>query len=81
MAHNIQSNSKDSKVPILPSGAGHDAVAMTKLTRRVAMLWLRCRDGVSHSPLEYVTARDVAEGGMALFHFLDQETTPTPLSV
>ena len=63
-------------VPILPSGAGHDAMNMVTLTPRVAMLWLRCRDGVSHSPLEYVTSRDIAEGGMALFHYLEDELLP-----
>ena len=73
---NKADNVQPGTVAILPSGAGHDAMAMTKLTPQVAMLWLRCRDGVSHSPLEYVTERDVAEGGMALFHFLEEELLP-----
>ena len=43
----------------LPSGAGHDAVAMAALTD-VAMLFVRCRDGISHHPAESVEPADVA---------------------
>lgn len=39
------------------SGAGHDAVAMATLTP-VAMLFVRCAEGVSHSPRESITATD-----------------------
>jgi len=42
----------------LASGAGHDAVVMSRLTE-VAMLFVRCKDGVSHSPAESVTEDDV----------------------
>jgi allantoate deiminase len=37
----------------LPSGAGHDAVILSQLCP-VAMLFVRCRDGLSHHPDEYV---------------------------
>ena len=37
----------------LPSGAGHDAVSVAQLTD-VAMLFVRCRDGISHHPDESV---------------------------
>jgi allantoate deiminase len=43
----------------LPSGAGHDAVALSELTA-VAMLFVRCAGGVSHHPAEAVDAGDVA---------------------
>jgi allantoate deiminase len=43
----------------LPSGAGHDAVALADLTR-VAMLFVRCAGGVSHHPDESVEVGDVA---------------------
>ncbi len=43
----------------LPSGAGHDAVALSELTG-VAMLFVRCAGGVSHHPDESVEAADVA---------------------
>jgi allantoate deiminase len=37
----------------LPSGAGHDAVILSQLCP-VAMLFVRCRDGLSHHPDEFV---------------------------
>jgi allantoate deiminase len=43
--------------PRLPSGAGHDAVAMAALCP-AAMLFVRCRDGVSHHPAESITEAD-----------------------
>jgi allantoate deiminase/N-carbamoyl-L-amino-acid hydrolase len=43
----------------LPSGAGHDAVMFDGVTD-VGMLFVRCGNGgISHSPLETVTAADV----------------------
>jgi allantoate deiminase len=41
------------------SRAGHDGMAVSQLTR-IAMLFLRCRGGVSHHPDESVRASDVA---------------------
>jgi allantoate deiminase len=41
----------------LPSGAGHDAVALSALCP-VAMLFVRCAGGLSHHPAEAVTAED-----------------------
>lgn len=41
----------------LPSGAGHDAMAMARLCPS-AMLFVRCEKGISHSPLENMTERD-----------------------
>ena len=43
----------------LPSGAGHDAVALSELTA-TAMLFVRCAGGVSHNPAEAVSVEDVA---------------------
>ena len=43
----------------LPSGAGHDAVALSALTG-TAMLFVRCAGGVSHHPDESVEVADVA---------------------
>ena len=44
----------------LPSGAGHDAMLMAGFTD-TAMLFVRCKDGVSHDPAESVEATDVQE--------------------
>jgi len=42
----------------IPSGAGHDAMAFADITD-TAMLFVRCRDGISHHPDESVTVEDV----------------------
>ena len=47
------------KVLQLPSGAGHDAVAISAICP-VAILFVRCKGGISHNPAEAVTAGDVA---------------------
>jgi allantoate deiminase len=44
----------------LGSGAGHDAVTASQLTPEVAMLFVRCKDGISHNPAESVREEDVA---------------------
>ena len=41
----------------LASGAGHDAVAMAALCP-VAMLFVRCKGGISHNPAESITVED-----------------------
>ena len=46
-------------VPALPSGAGHDAAVMARACP-VAMLFVRCKGGVSHHPEESVETSDVA---------------------
>jgi allantoate deiminase len=42
---------------LLPSGAGHDAIALAALCP-VAMLFVRCKGGISHNPAEQITAQD-----------------------
>jgi allantoate deiminase len=42
----------------LPSGAGHDAAQMTTLTS-ITLLFVRCKEGLSHHPDESVTEEDV----------------------
>jgi len=41
----------------LSSGAGHDAVAMANLCPS-AMLFVRCKGGISHNPAESITVED-----------------------
>lgn len=57
------------EIPKLMSGAGHDAMAISHLTK-VAMLFVRCRGGVSHSPVEYVLDNDVWAAGITILEFL-----------
>jgi allantoate deiminase len=45
--------------PSIPSGAGHDAVTLSDHVP-VAMLFVRCKGGISHNPAESVTTEDVA---------------------
>ncbi|MGE0241629.1 MAG: M20/M25/M40 family metallo-hydrolase, partial [Parvibaculaceae bacterium] len=54
----------------LPSGAGHDGMAMSGLTD-IGMIFVRCKDGVSHSPAESVSAPDVAAGAAVLLSFIE----------
>jgi len=54
----------------LASGAGHDAVVMARLTD-VAMLFVRCKGGISHNPAESVTEDDVAVAIDVLSKFLE----------
>lgn len=53
----------------LPSGAGHDAVVLSELTA-IAMLFVRCRGGISHNPAESVTQEDVAVALAVMERFL-----------
>jgi allantoate deiminase len=59
----------------LVSGAGHDAVVMAGLTR-VAMLFVRCRAGLSHHPDELATPRDIAVALRVLVRFLEKLAAP-----
>lgn len=54
----------------LTSGAGHDAVVMAGLTE-IAMLFVRCKGGISHNPAESVTEDDVAVAINVLGKFLE----------
>ena len=54
---------------ILPSGAGHDAAALSAITP-VAMLFVRCKEGLSHHPDESVQAEDAQVGVEAMLEFL-----------
>jgi allantoate deiminase len=60
----------------LPSGAGHDGLAMVALCP-IAMLFVRCRGGVSHNPAESITARDADVAVRVLVDFL-RSYRPSP---
>ena len=48
----------------LPSGAGHDAIAIAERWP-VGMLFVRNHRGISHHPAESVQVKDVAQGVQA----------------
>jgi allantoate deiminase len=55
----------------LPSGAGHDAMAFDRIIP-FAMLFVRCRGGVSHNPAEFASPGDIDVAACALSTFLDR---------
>ncbi len=55
--------------PLLPSGAGHDAAALSAVCP-TAMMFVRCKGGVSHHPAESVRTADVAKALAALRDFV-----------
>jgi allantoate deiminase len=57
------------KVRRLPSGAGHDGMALQALTN-ICMLFVRCKGGVSHNPAEAISAQDAGAGARVLLHFI-----------
>ena len=46
------------KTLTLPSGAGHDAMNLTKLASSVGMLFIPCVDGISHNIKEAINFKD-----------------------
>ena len=46
------------KTLTLPSGAGHDAMNLTKLASSVGMLFIPCVDGISHNIAEAINFKD-----------------------
>ena len=61
---------QQSSVPHLVSGAGHDAILLSSVTP-TAMLFVRCRDGLSHHPEEHVDLADIDAAINALTRFLE----------
>ncbi|MFG3592055.1 allantoate amidohydrolase [Bradyrhizobium sp. RDI18] len=54
----------------LPSGAGHDGMAMIDIVD-VAMLFVRCRGGISHNPAEHVETSDADAGARVLLRLIE----------
>jgi N-carbamoyl-L-amino-acid hydrolase len=50
---------------VMPSGAGHDAQDMTHIAP-TGMIFVPSRDGISHSPKEYTSPEDMANGSKVL---------------
>jgi allantoate deiminase len=54
----------------LPSGAGHDGMAMIDIAD-VGMIFVRCRGGVSHHPDEHVELVDADAGARVLLRLIE----------
>jgi allantoate deiminase len=59
------------KVRRLPSGAGHDGMALQGIAD-IAMLFVRCKNGISHNPAEAISAADAATGARVLLRFIEE---------
>ncbi|CAK0782730.1 hypothetical protein CVIRNUC_005925 [Coccomyxa viridis] len=68
----VSSRWEDGQAPVLVSGAGHDSLPMSEITK-MGMLFVRDRGGISHSPLEYVAPEDIAAAAAALYMYLRKE--------
>jgi allantoate deiminase len=55
----------------LPSGAGHDGMAMIDLAD-IGMLFVRCERGISHNPAEAITLDDVATSARVFLRFIER---------
>ena len=53
----------------MPSGAGHDAAAMAAICP-AAMLFVRCKGGISHHPDEYMSPQDGAVAATVVARFV-----------
>ncbi|RXK55604.1 allantoate amidohydrolase [Oleiharenicola lentus] len=58
----------------LVSGAGHDGVVMASLSP-IAMLFVRCREGLSHHPDEYASPKDLGVALQVMIDFLQRLAT------
>lgn len=54
----------------LPSGAGHDGMAMIDVAD-IGMLFVRCKAGISHHPAESISAEDAEAGARVLARFVE----------
>lgn len=50
---------------IMPSGAGHDAMHWTEVAP-TGMIFIPCRDGISHNPAEFAAMDDIVAGAEVL---------------
>ena len=51
----------------MPSGAGHDTQDMARIAP-TGMIFVPSKDGISHSPKEFTSAQDMANGATVLLH-------------
>jgi len=58
----------------LPSGAGHDGMAMIDVAD-VGMIFVRCRGGISHHPDEHVELADADAGARVLLRLIENFRT------
>lgn len=55
----------------LPSGAGHDGMAIIDLPTDIGMLFVRCAGGISHNPAEAIDTNDAGIGARVFLRFIE----------
>jgi allantoate deiminase len=65
----LRESARSIELPVhdMISGAGHDAMVLSKITD-VGMIFVRSKDGISHNPKEWSTSEDCALGVDLLLH-------------
>ena len=63
-------STSSSSVGRLPSGAGHDGIAMSRICP-IGMIFVRCAKGISHHPDEAVDVQDIASAIGAMDRFIE----------
>ena len=61
------SNDLKLKSKFMPSGAGHDAQEMAQICP-IGMIFVPSKNGISHSPKEYSSPKDISNGANVLLH-------------
>jgi hydantoinase/carbamoylase family amidase len=62
---------------IMPSGAGHDAMQLAKITR-AGMIFIPSRRGISHSPMEWTDPKDICLGTQVLLETIMRVANEAP---
>ena len=74
----LENACRDLKIPylVMPSGALHDAAVVAGVRKStgapipVGMLFIPCKDGISHNPAEFASSQDIARGAVVLSNAL-----------
>lgn len=69
------------QVPLLGTGAGHDAGVLTQAGIAAAMLYVRNPTGVSHAPAEHAEQADCEAGIAALAAVIEELAGSAPMAV
>lgn len=69
----IQQAGIDSSLAIV-SGAGHDGVMISKVAP-ISMLFVRCKEGVSHNPAEFTEPEDIKAALAVCDNYINELTT------
>ena len=56
---------------IMDSGAGHDTAQLSRVVP-AGMIFIPCKDGLSHCPEEYAEASDISKGTAVLWKMVEK---------